>query len=165
MKVLTELQDSAQIRAGLENGSVQIGVFAEKVDDEKFFCKKCLSESLYFSVPKGHPLEKRESVSFSDIDGLTMLLMSDIGFWHAVHEKKMPHNHFLLQSRRTDFSTLVNESSLPSFSSDLTMNHPDFPSDRVHIPITDSEAHADFYAVCLKSEYGRLRDIVKEADS
>lgn len=162
ISVSAELKESSEISAGLEDGSVQIGVFAEEVSDKKFFCKKCAEERLNFSVPKGHPMAKRKSVSFKDIDGLTMLLMSDIGFWHEIHRQKMPHSRFLLQNERKDFSTLVNESSLPSFSSNLTMNHPEFPSDRVHIPISDKEAHADFYAVCKKTEYTRLRQIFEQ---
>ena len=90
ISVSTELKGSSEISAGLEDGSVQIGVVAEEVSDKKFFCKKCAEERLNFSVPKGHPMARRKSVSFKDIDGLTMLLMSDIGFWHEIHRQKMP---------------------------------------------------------------------------
>lgn len=156
-EITAELADITEIRAGLESGAVQIGVFAGEVSDGAFFCKRFGTERLFFSVPKSHPLSGRESVSFADIDGETMLLMSDIGIWHEVHTHKMPHSHFLLQNERSDFSTLVSKSELPSFTSDLAMNHPDFPSERVNIPISDKEATATYYAVCRKSEYARFR--------
>ncbi|MBR3732307.1 MAG: hypothetical protein IKN25_06615, partial [Spirochaetales bacterium] len=62
---------------------------------------------------------------------------------------------------RDNFSTLVNTSSLPSFASNLTLEHPGFPSDRVNIPISDEAAHVEYYAVCRRNEYERLKDFFK----
>lgn len=155
--IASEMFDESRIVSGLNDGSVQIGIFRKAINDEKYFCKKCGEEQLYFSVPATHRLSNSKSVTFADIDGETMLLMSDIGFWNAVHTEWMPHSKFLIQSERDNFSTLVNTSSLPSFSSNLTLNHPDFTSDRVNIPIADDAAKTEYYAVCLRSDYERFR--------
>lgn len=93
-----------------------------------------------------------------------MLLMSDIGFWHEVCAQYLPNCRFLLQNERSDFSTLVNTSSLPSFTSNLTLGDPAFSPGRVYIPITDDEAKTDYYAVCLKSEHGKLKDFFKSLE-
>ena len=156
--VTTELRDITELKSDLDKKDAQIAVFTGEVSDEKYFCKKWKSEALCLSVPKGHRLEKRKSVSFSDFDGETMLLMNEIGFWHEINKRYLPNCRFLVQNERTDFSTLVNTSSLPSFTTNLAKKNNDFKSDRTDIPITDKEAKADFYVVCLKSEYGKLRE-------
>ncbi len=155
--IASQMSDESHIELGLKVGSIQIGVFRKYINDENYFCRKCGEEWLYFSVPPTHHLAQRQSVTFADIDGETMLLMKDIGFWQAVHTEWTPHSKFLIQDEHYNFSTLVNTSSLPSFSSNLTLNHPDFTSDRVNIPIADDAAKTEYYAVCLRSDYERFR--------
>ena len=159
--VATELSDESRILRGLGDGSVSIGILTKCVPDDGYIRTYCGEEHLYFSVPPTHRLADRKTVSFADIDGETMLLMRDIGFWNAVHKEWMPHSKFLIQNERDNFSTLVNTSSLPSFASNLTLDHPDFPSDRVNIPISDEAAHVEYYAVCRRNEYERLKDFFK----
>jgi DNA-binding transcriptional LysR family regulator len=156
--VESELEDISQILAGLKNKTVQIGIFAGKVEDDSYVCLPCGSEQLYFSAPKNHPLAKRKSVTFSEIDGETMLLFSDIGFWHSIHEKHMPHSRFLLQNQRDDFTTLIETSKLPCFSTDITQKNGIPSEDRVDILITDKDAFAQYYAVCSKKDYSRFRE-------
>ena len=156
--VTSFLGSSAEIRAKLTNGDAQLVILGEPVDDKNYVCKKWGSEQLYFSAPEGHRFTKRKSVSFKELDGETMLLFSDIGFWHEVHQKTMPNSHFLLQNSNDDFSTLVNSSRLPSFSSDIVQSKRGTPDGRTDIPISDKEAHATYYAVCSKKNYGELRE-------
>ncbi|MBR5401699.1 MAG: LysR family transcriptional regulator [Treponema sp.] len=156
--VTSFLGNSAEIRAKLTNGDAQLVILGEPVEDKNYVCKKWGIEQLYFSAPKGHRFENRKSVTFKEIDGETMLLLSDIGFWHEVHQKTMPNSHFLLQNSNDDFSTLVNSSRLPSFSSDIVQSKRGTPAGRTDIPISDKEAHATYYTVCSKKNYGELRE-------
>lgn len=48
-----------------------------------------------------------------------MLLFQEIGFWHDLVKEKMPHSQFLLQSERYPFMELIENSTLPSFTTDL----------------------------------------------
>lgn len=152
-----ELKEIPEIRADLEKENAQIAILPGKINDASFICKKISSERLYFSMPNGHKFEKKKSITFSEIDGETMLLFNEIGFWHKVHTHLMPKSHFVIQNTQNDFSALVNASSLPSFSSDVVIQHSGFVSERTDIPITDGEAFSDYYAVCRKSEYSRFR--------
>ncbi|MBR5096225.1 MAG: LysR family transcriptional regulator [Treponema sp.] len=157
------LGGSAEIEDKLKNGDAQLAILGAPVNGKNYVCKKWGEERLYFSAPKGHKLEKKKSVTFKDIAGETMLLFSDIGFWHEVHQNFMPNSRFLLQKSRDDFSTLVNSSQLPSFSSDIVIQkNREIPggavSDRTDIPISDKSAHATYYAVCSKKNYADLRE-------
>lgn len=152
------LGSSSEIRDKLYNGDAQLVILGEAVSDENFICKKYGTEHLYFSAPKEHRFEERKSITFKELDGETMLLLSDIGFWHEVHQKTMPNSRFLLQNSNDDFSTLVNSSKLPSFSTDVTQSKVGSAPNRTDIPITDKEAYATYYAVCSKKNYENLRD-------
>ncbi|MBR5915654.1 MAG: LysR family transcriptional regulator [Spirochaetia bacterium] len=150
--ITSSVEGSEAVRRKLDRGEIQIAVLAEPIVDDNYICRKYGTEHLYFSAPKGHKFEKRKSLKFKDIDGETMLLMSEIGFWHEIHEKMMPNSRFLLQNSRDDFSTLVNSSQLPSFSTDVTQKRTDWKSDRTDIPITDKEALATYYVVFHKRD-------------
>ena len=88
-----------------------------------------------------------------------MLLMRDIGFWRELVVRLIPNTRFVVQSERKDFLTLVDTSILPSFTSNLVIEREGVPSGRVPIPISDDEAHVTFYAVCRKSDFGRLKPL------
>ena len=156
--VTSFLGSSDEIRAKLTNGDAQLVILGEPVDDKNYVCKKWGTEQLYFSAPKGHRFENRKSVTFKELDGETMLLLSDIGFWHEVHQNTMPNSRFLLQNSNEDFSTLINSSQLPSFASDITHEKAGQAPGRTDIPISDETAHATYYAVCSKKNYGELRE-------
>ena len=58
---------------------------------------------------------------------------------------KMPSSKFLVQTNDFEFDELVKNSSLPCFTTDVSLaNGMPFP-DRISIPITDSEANVTFY--------------------
>lgn len=78
-------------------------------------------EQLYFSLPPAHPLSGSKGLYFKDIDGESILLFSQIGFWREVCRQKMPLTRALVQTEQEDFQELVQASALPSFVSNLTM--------------------------------------------
>lgn len=92
-----------------------------------------------------------------NLDGENMLLYADIGFWHELPKKKMPHSRFLIQSDRFAFQELVQSSVLPSFVTDETVRLYGPPENRKVVPILDPEATVIYYAVCQKAELHRIR--------
>jgi hypothetical protein len=93
-----------------------------------------------------------------------MLLFSEIGFWHDMPVKKMPHSRFLLQNERFAFNELVSSSILPSFTSDLVQRHPEQhagSTHRVSVPILDKEAHVTYYCCYLPKNRERLQAFLK----
>lgn len=121
-------------------------------------------EQLILSIPQGHRLSDRKSVSFRDIDGETMLELTPIGFWHEIDRKMMPKTRFITLDSDFNFAQLVTSSSLLSFTSSLVLKHLGSIGDRIDIPITGSEATATYYLVCRQEDekiFSQLFSMVK----
>lgn len=59
----------------------------------------------------------------------------------------MPASRFLMQTDVAAFDELVRSSRLPCFTTDYgNLRGNDYPN-RVHIPLTDDEAHVTFYVL------------------
>ena len=76
----------------------------------------------------------------------------------------MPHTKFLLQDERTTFNEIVKASSLPSFTSNLSMKREGKIDNRKIIPITDEAAHVTFYIVFLKEQINKYAQLIKTID-
>ena len=162
MSLQTETASTDRLLSGLSDDTYQLIVLPEKPVGKQYFYKICGQESLMFALPKEHPYAKRKKLSFSDMNGETMLLMSDIGFWSFVTEK-MPDSHFLTQNDQYSFDELVQASSLPSFVTDLSEKYGRNPSGRIYVPISDEEATVNYYLICKqgrKGAFGGLMGVV-----
>lgn len=115
-----------------------------------------MKEKLFFSLPHDHPLANKKSISFKEMDGTAMLLMSDIGFWYKMHKEEMPNTKFLTQDDRNTFYELIEFSSLPSFTSDFVMKTDNTSKNRIIVPIKDKKAEATFYLWYLKENKIKL---------
>ena len=104
----------------------------------------------------------RESLSFAEMNGENMLLMSDIGFWNFVRTEKMPDSRFLTQSDRFSFNELVRASSLPAFTTDLAKRYIDMESDRIVVSVSDPEATVTYYLACNKDEKSEFAALFPE---
>ncbi len=113
--------------------------------------------SLYFSLPPAHPLSAAKGLHFRDLDGESILLFTQIGFWLEISRRNMPSTHFLMQQDQRDFEALIHSSALPYFVSDRTLKRDGRPENRAIIPILDKDATASFYCVCLQSQTDRFR--------
>ncbi|MCM1193970.1 MAG: LysR family transcriptional regulator [Acetatifactor muris] len=163
LTVGSEMRGKESLIDGLNDGTYQIIILSEKLDNPEWLCLHWGEEQLYFSLPKSHPLAGSDSLYLKDMDGENMLLFTDIGFWKHLVDREMPACRFLLQNERFCFDELVNSSVLPSFTSDLARNVHDIDEgSRVNIRVKDDDAHVTYYCYCLKSEQERLQLFVKE---
>lgn len=165
MTISTEIKDTDILLAGLEEKTYQIIILPEKLEADGYECVLWGAEQLFLSLPSSHPLAKSKGVFLKDMDGENMLLYSEIGFWHNLHKKKMPHSRFLLQNERFAFNELVNSSILPSFTSDIVMQHPEYHPPvigRSIVPILDEEAKATYYCYCRRKDLTLLNAFIHE---
>lgn len=146
----TETAEEKLLLSGLENGTYQLIALSHEPAGDQYFAKVCGKETLLFALPKGHRFARRKSLTFEEMNGENMILMSDIGFWDFIRTEKMPDSRFLTQSDRFSFNELVRSSTLPSFTTDLAKKYLEPESNRVEVPISDPEASATYYLVCLK---------------
>ena len=136
----TLVQDENILIEGLEKGDYSLIVLHHPLQDKKYISQEFLNESLYLSVPPAHPLAPFKEISFSDLNGQSVLLLSRIGFWNEVCQRMIPESHLLFQDDPSVFNELTKMSALPNFRSDITIQIEEAEDNRILIPITDNEA-------------------------
>lgn len=152
---------------GLENHEYSIIVINHPLENENYECLKLFDENLYLTVPPAHPLAMCKEISFSDLNGESILLLSTIGFWNEICLKMLPDSHLLFQDNHDIFDELANVSALPNFSSNITMISHINKRNRVFIPITDKEAYASYYVIFSKKDrkiFNPIKDLVNQID-
>lgn len=148
MTISSEIKEEEALLQGLLDGTYQFVFLPYEITESGIQCKKYMEEHLFFSLPPGHALSGRKVLHLRDLNGETMLLYSDIGFWKKALEKEMPETHFLVQTEFSTFHELVKASVLPSFITNLAIKKEEETSNRINIPIDDPEASATFYLAC-----------------
>ena len=83
MTISADMTDDADFLAKLKNSTYQLAVTHFAPEGPDFYCKKIGHESLYISLMPGNPLAFYPEVHLKDLDGLTILLLSRIGFLGA----------------------------------------------------------------------------------
>ncbi|URZ16666.1 LysR family transcriptional regulator [Clostridium felsineum] len=164
MTISSDMKSTKLLLQGLRDGIYQFIILHEAIDDSDVHCIKYGEEHLFLSLPPAHPLAGHKGVHFNDIDGENFLLFSKIGLWNDLCLKTMPSSHFLVQDERFSFEELVRNSALPSFTSDLSIKHYGNATNRVIIPILDSEATVSYYFMCLGSTKNKMEIILHEIE-
>ena len=113
-------------------------------------------------MPPAHPLAPFKEISFSDLNGQSVLLLSRIGFWNEVCQRMIPESHLLFQDDPSVFNELTKMSALPNFRSDITIQIEEAEDNRILIPITDPEAHVRYYAIYPKDKKNLFQPIIKQ---
>lgn len=149
MTISSEIREEEELLSGLRRETYQFVIFPRKVEEEDICCLRYEEEHLFFSLPPTHALSASKSLRLEDLNGETMLLMSDIGFWKKALEKKMPDTRFLIQTEMAAFTELVKASALPSFATDMALQRAEYTApNRILIPISDPEANVTYYLLC-----------------
>lgn len=165
MTISADMKDDSDFPARLEDGTYQLAVTHFKPESDNIYCKKCGHEDLFISVTPSNPLTFYPEIHLKDLDGLSILLLSKIGFWANTHRAKTPNTNYLLQVERSSFTELAAGSEYPVFASSYYIQRGNTVPGRVNIPIVDPECHADYYLVCLESKrkkYDKLFNSITE---
>ena len=76
-----------------------------------------------------------------------------------VCREKMPEDNLLIQKNHDAMGELIEAFSLPFFNSDRMMERGYMPSDRIAVPISDSQANVSYYIACLSEEKKKFEDL------
>ncbi len=161
VNVITKIINLNQLLDTLRKNEYQMVITPFKVHDQDLVCYPYIEEDLYLSIPFNHRLKNKKEVSFKDLDGETMLLYSDIGFWYDLHVQTMPNTKFLIQNERLTFNEIVKASTLPSFTTNLSMKKEGKMNNRVIIPFSNEDAHVTFYVVMLRKNRKQYLDLIE----
>ena len=156
MTISSDMTDDSDFLKKLERRIYQLAIVHEQPTGDQFYWKKCGHEDLYISLRSEHSLALRSKVHLSDLDGMSILLLSRIGFWANTHRTKTPNTKYLLQVEQDSFWELAKNSSYPVFESGYHIRHGQALPGRVNVPLVDSECHTDYYLVSLASERKRF---------
>lgn len=165
MAISSELKEPEPLLSGLKTGAYQFIILPHALEDPDFFCFPFEKEQLYFSLPPSHPLSASKGLFFKDIDGESVLLLSQIGFWYRVCPQKMPLTRTLVQTNQEDFQELVQSSALPCFVSNLSMRWSGKPENRLVIPILDPEATAMYHFLCKAENKKKLSPLIQRVNA
>lgn len=109
-------------------------------------------------------LANKKTVTFSELRGLSFIVLSDIGVWKQVAENQIPEAKFLYQDQQEAFAEITKYSDFPYFSTNISKFHqPQIFTDhnQVNVPISDDLAGMTFYAAYLKENKKLVTPIVK----
>ena len=164
MNIQTKVLEQKELLTKLKEKEYQLIITPEQVDDSQYDCIPYIEEDLLLSLPLNHPLTSKKEIKFHDLDGQTMLLYSNIGFWHDLHMQKTPKTKYLLQEERLTFNEIVKASTLPSYTSNLSIKREGKMADRVILPIDEDEAHVTYYVVMLKENKKKYKELIDKID-
>lgn len=160
----SEVQDETNLLKGLYANQYQMIVLNHPVDDENCLCIQTFREQLYYCFPPvKHPISLK-GVHFSDINGITMLMPSEVGFWRDIVKQHMPKSKLIEQNSNEEINMIIENSSFATFNTDIGRKHNLKRPNRIEVPILDEDAITYYYCICLKdSSVGNaLIDKLKE---
>lgn len=163
--IYSELNSDKKLLRDFQNDAFQLIILHEKPADEIFWTKKIGAEKLYISLPPENLLAKSTGIYLSELNGMSVLLYSKIGFWYDLCVEKAPRAKFLTQNDSAVFEELANASEFPSFITDIFIDAGMSRKNRVNVPILDAEANVDYYLVCKPKNLPRFQDFFDSLDA
>ena len=79
--ITSEIVDDNKLIVGLKNHIYQLAILHKQPDDKNIFCQRYLDEHLYVTVPPDQILASRKTLSFADLEGMSILAHGSSGFW------------------------------------------------------------------------------------
>ena len=158
MALTTRVANLEKTREALEAGDCDAAVLPYRPNGEGVVCSHIMDEHLFLCVPRDHALADRDRVSLRDMNGFNFLLGTDLGFWNDVVRKRLQASRFLVQDDEFALAELIRTSTLPCFSTDVSLErrYRDLGENRVNIPITDFEVNVSFWLVARKETADKI---------
>jgi transcriptional regulator, LysR family len=105
----------------------------------------------------------KKSSTFAEMDGVSFILLENIGIWSDIIQKKMPHSKFLYQRNREAFHEILDHTNFPHFGTNLSIDLKTLATQRRQLlPIQDPEANLDFYIVYRIEERDKIISLAKK---
>jgi Transcriptional regulator len=158
----SKIADQEYLVQNLKDQEIDCIITSFEIKDENILCIPYIKEDLYLSLPSTHRLKEKQSVTFSDLKGETMLLYAHIGFWYHMHIQTMKQTTFLIQNERTTFQEIIKASTLPSFITNLSIKKEGIPENRIIIPFDEQDAHVTFYFSILKKNKNKMIKLIQK---
>lgn len=111
-----------------------------------------MQEVISVSLPEDHELAKKDTLSFSDLDGETFIIQTDVGYWEELVRRELPHSSFVTGGDYIMTANMMSTSPLAHFATDHSMDSVRFSKGHMLIPLVDASAIANFWLVWRKDQ-------------
>ena len=158
--ILTEMgSDDEHLISSLKNHQYSMVILHSLPDDKSLYCQRYLDEQIYISIDSEHPIASQSSITFSELADLRILMSGNVGFWMDICRKHLDPSNLLVQNSMDALDELVDASRLPFFNSDRMIDLGYDAPGRKSVPISDEDAHATYWLVCLASDQKKYHSI------
>lgn len=160
--VSSQISNEAELIEGLNRSRYNLLILTHPLSDDDFVCQKYISEHLYITVNHFHPAALQKEITFAEMNGQNFIMYARVGFWEDIVQSKMPDSKFYKQDDMDAVGELSGSSNLPSFSTDITQRVMQSRNNgRINIPLSDSEAYAEYYLIYSKKNSRRFDKIFR----
>lgn len=149
-----------EIEEGVFDGSLDLGIARRPFGLPTISSVPFMTETLSVSVPEGHPLANRESLSFSELAGEQFLQYEDVGFWLDVVRNAIPDAKFVLQHDYYVFKELATSTKALFFVTDAPSLAIEANGRKV-IPLRDSTSSATYYLIARNDARDAICEMLK----
>lgn len=157
MTISSSIANNDEVLEALYAEQCDFAILPFSLEEKGYPVREYMREQLFVCVPKEHELSGSKTLHTRDINGYNFLLRSELGFWDALCRKTLPASKFLVQADEFEFAELVQNSTLPCFTTDVAAELGLSIPGRVSIPLADPEASAVFYLTLPpKSPYQKV---------
>ncbi|MBE5808463.1 MAG: LysR family transcriptional regulator [Clostridiales bacterium] len=151
-QVTTSLNtDTEALQEELFEGAQTFIITDHPLMDERAYCFPCYTEHLFVYVPEDAPQAGERSLAFAQLKDVQLLIHGNGGAWEQLLRRNMKPESLLPQSSFSDFGKLVESLPVWAFASD-TFVRMGVPPHHVAVPISDADAHLDYWCSCLKAK-------------
>lgn len=160
--VETEVVEPDEVMRRLLGGGCDLAITLAPTALPTIRSVELMHEDLCASLPLGHRLARRDAVTFAELDGMTILVYGQVGFWSGVHRRNLPHSRLIVQDDRNVLLQLVESTELACFATNVTGTNPAHARRRV-VPIRDADAHATYHLEVRDDAPRRVREAFEAA--
>lgn len=134
----------------LKTDEISLLILNQPLHDKNIISKDLFTETLYVALNKDDPLTQYKSLTFEQLNGSNILVLSKTGYWSKICDEKLNHSLFLAQEDIEAYKALNQASTLPTFRTNITIQKFKNTEDKIYLPITDKEATLTFYIIYKK---------------
>lgn len=150
------LSSEAEILDRLLDQDYQVVFTNQPVTDDRVVSQPFFKEQLNLALLPTHPDAQKDQLELEDLAGLSVLVLSELGSWEKFLDE-CPRTHFIRQENTESFASLTTASSLPYFTTNITLDRSGSDPHRVHVPIASPAATQTFYVNVLKPNKRLIR--------
>lgn len=150
LEVQPTLLATAKLKQELENNHDSLIISNQEIQTAQIESYYLAREQLTVNLNRFMRQANQPTIKFSELKGLSFIVLQDIGPWKEIIQAHIPDAKFLYQPQQEAFAEITNYASFPFFNTNLAQTKN--KADQVQVPISDPAATMTFYVNYLKEQ-------------